>query len=285
MKRFSLPLVVVLVMFGASVRAQETKSTTRLQKQHNLDTESLRKHLKQTELSLAHVLEDTVASMQITAVQNIRELQVLFPEYPFFAVLTQLEKRLGDENADPVVRRLAALAVDGLHSDAGDAIIKATAESSQDKGLQILCNALLIKEGLYEVAPAQATGSKSTTRLQKQHKLDTDFLRKHMKQTEQSLANVLKDTLVNMQTTAVQNIRELEEIFPEYPFASLLKPLQERLGDENTDPVVRTLVALALDGLHSDAGDAVIHATAESSPDKDLQVLCKALLIKSSLYK
>jgi hypothetical protein len=106
-----------------------------------------------------------------------------------------------------------------------------------------------------------------------------------MKQTEQSLANVLKDTVVNMQTTAVQNIRELQEIFPEYPFTALLNPLQERLGDENTDPVVRTLVALALDGLHSDAGDAVIRATADSSPDKDMQILCKALLIKSSLYK
>jgi hypothetical protein len=285
MKRFLSVSVVAVVVLVASAQAQQGKSTTRLQKQHKLDTESLGKHLKQTEQSVARVLGDTVVNMQITAVQNIRELQELFPEYPFDAVLTPLEERLRDENTDPVVRRLVALALDGLRSDAGDAIVKATAESSQDKGLRILCNALLIKGGLYEVAPAQATGSKSTTRLQKQHKLDTDFLRKHMKQTEQSLANVLKDTVVNMQITAVQNIRELEEIFPEYPFTALLKPLQEKLGDENTDPVVRTLVALALDGLHSDAGDAVIQATADSSPDKDLQTLCRALLIKSSLYR
>jgi len=284
-QRFILLLAVAVAMLADSVQAQGSKSTTRLQMQHSLNTEFLRKHLKQTELSLAHVLEDTVVSMQITAVQTIRELQVLFPEYPFFAALTPLEKRLEDEDTDPTVRRLAALAVDGLHSDAGDAIIKATAESSRDKGLQILCNALLIKGGLYEVAPAQVKGSTSTTRLQKQHKLDTRFLRQHLKQTEQSLAHVLKDTVMNMQITAVQNIRELEEIFPEYPFSALLTPLEERLKDENTDPVVRTLAGLALDGLHSDAGDAVIQATADSSPDKDLQTLCRGLLIKSSLYR
>ncbi|MGA9364402.1 MAG: hypothetical protein WBW16_08555, partial [Bacteroidota bacterium] len=98
MKRLFLPLAVVLVMCGASVRAQESKSTTRLQKQHNLDTQFLREHLKQTEQSLIPALEDTVVNMQIAAVQNIRELEQVFPEYPFSAVLGPLEKRLGDEN-------------------------------------------------------------------------------------------------------------------------------------------------------------------------------------------
>ena len=114
------------------------------------------------------------------------------------------------------------------------------------------------------VASGQAQESKSTTRLQKQHNLDTRFLREHLKQTEQSLIPALEDTIVNMQTAAVQNIRELEQVFPEYPFNSLLKPLEDRLEDENTDPVVRRLVALALEGLHSDAGDAIMRATAAS---------------------
>jgi hypothetical protein len=135
------------------------------------------------------------------------------------------------------------------------------------------------------VASAQGQESKSTTHLEKQHNLDTRFLRAHLKQTEESLVPALKDTVVNRQITAVQDIRELEQVFPEYPFSVLLKPLEERLGDENTDPVVRRLVALALDELHSDAGDAIIKATADSSQDKDLQTLCKALLIKGGLYK
>lgn len=285
MKRFLLSLPVALVILVASVQAQEGKSTTRLQKQHGLDTQFLREHLKQTVQSLVGVLEDTVVSRQITAVQDIRELEEIFPEYPFNATLKPLEDKLEDENTDPVVRRLVALALEGLHSDAGDAIMRATAASSQDRGLQTLCNALLIEAHLQTVASVHAQESKATTRLQKQHNLDTKFLREHLRQTEESLVPSLMDTVVSRQITAVQDIRQLEQVFPEYPFSVVLKPLEERLGDENTDPVVRRLVALALDELHSDAGDAIIEATAGSSQDADLQVLCKALLVKGGLYK
>jgi hypothetical protein len=150
MKGSLLSLSVALIILVASVQAQESKSTTRLQKQHNIDTQFLRDHLEQTEESLALALEDTSVDRQIRTVQDIRELEQAFPEYPFRAVLKPLEKRLGDEKTDLVVRRLVALALDELHSDSGDAIIKATADSSQDKGLQTLCKALLIKGVLYK---------------------------------------------------------------------------------------------------------------------------------------
>jgi hypothetical protein len=285
MKRVLFSLPIALVILVVSGQAQESKSTTRLQKQHNLDTQFAREHLKQTVESLVRTLEDTVVSRQLTAVQDIRELEQVFPKYPFNAALKPLEDRLEDENTDPVVRRLVALALEGLHSDAGDAIMRATAASSQDKGLRTLCNALMIEGGLQTVASVQGQESKSTTRIQKQHHLDTQFLRDHLKQTEESLVPSLKDTVASRQITAVEDIRELEQVFPEYPFSVLLKPLEERLRDENTDPVVRRLVALALDELHSDAGDAIIQATADSTQDADLGNLCKALLVKGGLYK
>jgi hypothetical protein len=285
MKGVFVLLPVALAILVASGQAQERQSTTRLQKQHNLDTQFLRDHLTQTGESLALALQDTSVTRQISAVQDIRELEQVFPEYPFSAVLRPLEERLEDEKTDPVVRRLVALALDGLHSDGGDAIMRVTADSSQDKDLETLCKALLIESGLDRPTSRSAGEDAPTTRLQRQHNLDTQFLRRHLKQTEESLALALEDTSVNSQITAVQDIRELEQVFPAYPFNAVLRPLEERLGDENTDPVVRRLVVLALDELHSDAGDAIIKATADSSQDKGLQTLCKALLIKGVLYK
>jgi hypothetical protein len=69
----------------------------------------------------------------------------LFPEYPFSTIITPLETILKESTSDPIARRLAALALDELHSDAGDAIIKNVADMSDDKGLQTLCQALLVK--------------------------------------------------------------------------------------------------------------------------------------------
>jgi hypothetical protein len=245
----------------------------------------VRSHLRQTSESLGLALQDTAVSIQISAAQGIRELEQVFPEYPFSAVLRPLEELLGDENTDPVLRRLVALALEGLHSDGGDAIMRATAASTSDVGLKTLCKALLIESALDRSATSPVDPGSPTTRLEKQHKTPTRLSRKDLEQREQSLISALKDTVVTMQITAVQNIRELEEVFPEYPFSLTLEPLEERLKDEKTDPVVRRLAALALDELHSDAGDAVIKAMADSSRDEDLQILCKALLIKGQLYK
>mgnify|MGYP001465223514 CR=1 FL=1 len=126
---------------------------------------------------------------------------------------------------------------------------------------------------------------KSTARAQMQHKYNMRFMSQHLKQTEESLLKAMQDSSVGMQTSAIQTIRELGQIFPEYPFTSLLVPLENKLKDENADGVARRLAALALDGLHSDAGDAIIRDVAKSCEDKGLQTLCKALLIKGSLYK
>jgi hypothetical protein len=84
------------------------------------------------------------------------------------------------------------------------------------------------------------------------------------------------------QRSALQTLRDLEQIFPVYQFSKLLAPLESLLKDEKADPVARRLAALALDELHSDAGDAVIREVAGGSDDRGLQTLCEALLVGRS---
>jgi hypothetical protein len=150
MKRIISLLAVTLIVLAVTVQAQESKSSTRLQAQHKYNTRFLEKHLKQTEASLVKALEDSSVGMQKNSLQTIRELEQIFPEYPFSSLLIPLENKLRDENANGVVRMLVAIALDGLHSDAGDAIVKETGDSSNDKGLKTLCEALVIKSGLYK---------------------------------------------------------------------------------------------------------------------------------------
>jgi len=126
------------------MQAQERKSTTRIEAQHK-PPRSMGKRLAQHEQNLLKLLENENPTVQAQAVQTIRDLEQMFPEYPFDSSLAPLENKLKDEKADGVVRLLAALALDELHSDAGDAVIRDVASSSQDKGLQTLCNALLVR--------------------------------------------------------------------------------------------------------------------------------------------
>jgi HEAT repeat protein len=103
------------------------------------------KRLAQHEKNLLKMLEDENLTVQAQAVQTIRDLEQMFPKYSFESSLAPLGKKLKDENADAIVRLLAALALDELHSDAADAIIRDVAGSSKDKGLQTLCNALSVR--------------------------------------------------------------------------------------------------------------------------------------------
>jgi hypothetical protein len=153
MKRIFFPLAIALVVFATAVQAQETvqsqetkerKSTMRIDAQHKPPS-GMEKHLAQYEVNTLKTLETGNATVQAQAVQTMRDLEQMFPMYTFETFLAPLEKKLKDEKADPVVRRLAALALDELHSDAGDSVIKDVANSSDDKGLQTLCRALLVK--------------------------------------------------------------------------------------------------------------------------------------------
>jgi hypothetical protein len=134
----------MLIVCATALQAQESLSTTRIETQHKA-TSSMGKRLAEYEANLLKTLEVGNPAAQAQSVQAIRELEQMYPKYPFAASLAPLEAKLKDENADRIVRRLAALALDELHSDAGDAVVKDVASTSKDKGLQSLCEALMVR--------------------------------------------------------------------------------------------------------------------------------------------
>jgi len=144
MKHLLLSLAVALIALYTMAPAQEVKSTTRLEKQHKT-THFMKAHLKESELNLVTTVKGKSVEAQRGAIQTLRDMEQLFPEYPFTSIIAPLETILKDETSDSIARRLAALALDELHSDAGDAVIKDVADRSDDKGLQTLCQALLVK--------------------------------------------------------------------------------------------------------------------------------------------
>jgi hypothetical protein len=144
MKRVLLSFVVAFLAFAVSVQAQEKSSTTRIDAQHK-PTKAMEKQLPQYEANLLATLKGDNPAMQAQAVQTIRELEQMFPAYPFATSLGPLAATLRSDDADSIVRRLAALALDELHSDAGDAVIKDIAKECTDIGLQTLCKALMVK--------------------------------------------------------------------------------------------------------------------------------------------
>ena len=149
---FRLLLALILAVFCTSLQAQsligdrDLASTSRLERQHrfglNRASHFQKARLKQIEDSLVQVLDPQWHGNQQAAIQTLRFLEQQFPTYPFAAMIEPLAKIIKNEDADPVARRLAALALDELHSDAGDAVIEEVALSCDDKGLQTLCNAL-----------------------------------------------------------------------------------------------------------------------------------------------
>ena len=145
MKHHVLSLAAALIVLCTVSQAQEGKSSSRLEKQHKT-THFMKGQLKQTEASLLTSVTGTSVEAQRAAIQTLRDLEQLFPEYPFTSIISPLETILKGETSDPIARRLAALALDELHSDAGDAVIKDVSEKSDDLGLQSLCQALLVKD-------------------------------------------------------------------------------------------------------------------------------------------
>jgi hypothetical protein len=144
MKRLLVASAVASMMLAASLQAQEGPSDTRILSQHKPPS-AMGKQLEQHEQNLIKTLEGENPIMQAQAVQTIRDLEQMFPKYSFKASLQPLTAKLKDEKAEGSVRMLAALALDELHSDAGDAVIMNVAGSTQEKGLQMLCNALLVR--------------------------------------------------------------------------------------------------------------------------------------------
>ena len=121
-----------------------------------------------------------------------------------------------------------------------------------------------------------------TANAQNRVKLEpTRFQKQHMVQTLNMHIDLLKDTDPSKRATGIQNIRDLEDAYPDEPFSNLLNPLIERLKDENETTQVRILSAIALDGLHNNKGDKAIEEMSQMSKSQSIKELCTALLVSS----
>ena len=135
MKRILFIYILLGVFSSISLMAQTSTLATRFQKQH----------MKKTEIMLNEALKSNDVHFQSTALQTIRQLQFIYPDEPFESFLEPLMRIVENEKADTQVRILAAIALDGLHSDKGDESIKKISKSSNSMSLQELCSALLVK--------------------------------------------------------------------------------------------------------------------------------------------
>lgn len=132
---------------------------------------------------------------------------------------------------------------------------------------------------LFFLMGISAKAQEHVTRFLKQHK--AYFLEYHLDQTDTMLMHALRSNSVNMKQTAVQTIRELEEVYPSRPFHLFIDPLSKIISDEKADIHLRILSALALDKLHSDKGDKVIYEVAKSTTNESMKNVCEALAIES----
>jgi len=136
MKKALLTISIALLLMTLPMQAQE--SNTRYKKQH----------IKQITQNLVLALKNNDSpSMQASAAQTIRQLEWTFPEEPFESLVDPLILIVKDEKAETSARLLAALALDGIHSDTGDNAIENAAANSGNKSMKDLCSALLIKTG------------------------------------------------------------------------------------------------------------------------------------------
>lgn len=146
MKRF----LVLATLAVACTAVQAQNSMTRLEKQHG-PSRYQETVLPNAEATLLLSLDSTWQGEKRSVIQTARYLEQLFPSYPFTSWIKPLGRILQDEKADPIERKLAALALDNLHSAESDAIIKAVSLSTEDKGLQSLLVTLQSTSGNWKV--------------------------------------------------------------------------------------------------------------------------------------
>ena len=132
---------------------------------------------------------------------------------------------------------------------------------------------------VYLFIDESALAQNQQPRFLKQH--NSHFLKEHLKQTEQMLLQALQNNSVGMNSSAVQTIKELEQIFPSESFSLFLEPLCNIIQNEKADIHLRILSALALEGLRRDIGDQAIYEVAKYTSNESLKNICVALAIES----
>jgi hypothetical protein len=134
----NLPFFMCVVIAGylfASQGANGQDVATRFRKQH----------IRGTEPILVKALETKSPAIQRGILQHIRFLEWAYPDEEFGIFVEPLSNLLKDENADVQSRMLAALALESLHTDKADAIIKETASSAANQSLRELCSSIMVE--------------------------------------------------------------------------------------------------------------------------------------------
>ncbi|MGE5681214.1 MAG: hypothetical protein ACM34K_10095 [Bacillota bacterium] len=116
----------------------------------------------------------------------------------------------------------------------------------------------------------------SQTRFQKQHNV-TKFMKAHFNSSVEMMIRALENKESNLQLSAIQTIRELEQLFPEDPFDALIKPLVKLIQNESAEPEARILAIVTLDLLHSNVGDAAIFHTGKNTTNPVIRNICMAI--------
>jgi hypothetical protein len=117
------------------------------------------------------------------------------------------------------------------------------------------------------------------SRFTEQH--NSYFVKDHLDETVQMILKAVNNPNPAYVSSAVQTIREIEQVFPDEPFTSFVSPLSNILQDEKSETSTRVLSAIALDELHSNTGDNVIYEVAKKTPNQTVKSICTALAIES----
>ena len=153
MTRYILVFAVAFVASAISAFSQTPAEHPAQAPIHNAGTRFQKQHLRQTEEMLIKGLKSDDPEIQATSAQTIRDLEQMFPDEAFDALVIPMRRFLKNEANETKSRMLVAVALDALHSDDGDRAIAEIAQTSSDAALQQLCKALSI-----EAAPLAPAG-------------------------------------------------------------------------------------------------------------------------------
>jgi hypothetical protein len=135
MKLIVFLLLASTALLTITVNAQD--QSNRFMEQHH--SKFVKKHLEQTKGMLLKAMENDDPHMQTTAIQTLRELEIIFQDDKFSSFIEPLINNVKDEKEDTQVRLISALALENLHSDIGDAAIYDVAQNTSNKSVKDLC--------------------------------------------------------------------------------------------------------------------------------------------------
>jgi hypothetical protein len=150
-RMFSLVLSTALLFFFTSLLTFAQDRPSRFAEQH--DSQTLKKNLKTTEKMLLKHLSDNTTDSKLSAVQTLRQLELIFPDHAFRSFIEPLSEIVKNEELETQLRITAAIALDELHSDMGDKTIYEVAKNSTNESVKNVCTAIS-----FEISKTAAKG-------------------------------------------------------------------------------------------------------------------------------